>query len=463
MFCESRIEALVPQLKSYAEARIEEKLGGSFRLTVGNIDGGILHPIVLNDVKIKGAKASSPLSSLVISQVRTNYRIWNVLLASGRAQVLYGLFQKDSSVYLNFSTRDSAVEGFAQLKGDLARPEIKGYLNLFNKEKLDFSGKIEKGSFDIEIKPPVSGAIKCEGVFSRDGALVTNIKASHLVLCGMDIVFDATSRNRFVNSPSDPKNGILEGEIETHNLIINFKPFLDMKAVYRVSSGVLEIGELNLGDNLMARGKVFLREPYNIDALMTANNINLGWFMTGLGVKDPNSVLTGTMNGRFDFKGPVKRLKSNIHMEIKKGTIATLDFNSLTANLKGDGPYIRIEESRIARESGYFALEGEMDIRKAGKISMFDDIRMATDEKAITWDGWNSSRMLDIQEIRMKKKISDNLNLDFKKIVAEEKIDESLRDNDEIRLEYKLDAKDSLKMMMGTDNEFFGLEHKDTF
>ena len=63
----------------------------------------------------------------------------------------------------------------------------------------------------------------------------------------------------------------------------------------------------------------------------------------------------------------------------------------------------------------------------------------------------------------MKKKINDDIDIDFKKFTSEDTIDESLKYGDEVQLEYKLHPNDSLKVMVGQDKEFLGIEHKDKF
>jgi hypothetical protein len=135
----------------------------------------------------------------------------------------------------------------------------------------------------------------------------------------------------------------------------------------------------------------------------------------------------------------------------------------LSAHLKGDGPVIRIDDSRITRESGYFVLAGDMDLRKMGKTSMFANLRLVGDDKAITWDGWYTSKVQNVREVTMKKKITDDIGLDFKKFTSEDVIDESLKYTDEVQLEYKLHPNDSLKIMVGQDKDFLGIEHKDKF
>ena len=43
LFIEDRIEAFVPQMKNFAESRIEDALGGKIKLSIGDVDGGLLH------------------------------------------------------------------------------------------------------------------------------------------------------------------------------------------------------------------------------------------------------------------------------------------------------------------------------------------------------------------------------------------------------------------------------------
>jgi hypothetical protein len=47
--------------------------------------------------------------------------------------------------------------------------------------------------------------------------------------------------------------------------------------------------------------------------------------------------------------------------------------------------------------------------------------------------------------------------------MADERIDESLRETDEYELEYNLNPNESLKFRMGQEQDFFGLEHKNKF
>ena len=71
LFIEDRIEAFAPEVKSFAESKIEDAFGGKIKLAIGDIDGGLLHPITFNDIKIENAKGVSiiPVASSCYPQV----------------------------------------------------------------------------------------------------------------------------------------------------------------------------------------------------------------------------------------------------------------------------------------------------------------------------------------------------------------------------------------------------------
>lgn len=442
LLLEARIESFAPQLKTLAESKIEEVFDKRFNISIGRLDGGILHPLTLNDCVISDEKGNELLPFVKIDDIVSNYRIWDFVF---KRTIAY------PRVDVHFTNKNRNVSGFVRLEGDINNAKVKGYVNLLENERVDFVGQIKNRSFELEIKPK-SSIVKTRGSISDDGYIEADLKVSHLKLHGCDITCDGVLKTKG-----------MEGELAIKNLILNYKPFSDLKSSYKISNGVLDILNLEAGNDFKAYGKVGLIDPYEIDAVLVANNTSLSRIFSSLNIIQNPAVLSGMMNGKFEFKGPVKDLKTNAHIEVRKGSLAGLDFDYLSANLRGEGPIIRIEDSRITRESGYFVLAGEIDLTKAGKGNMFEGIKMASPDTAVIWDGWNTVKMKDFEEVTMKKKMSDEFGLEYKKFVANEKIDESLRENDEYELEYNLNSNESLKFKMGQEKDFFGLEHKNKF
>ena len=462
MFFESRVESFMPHLKDAMEARAEEMLGNRARLSIDNIGGGIIHPISFNDIKIKDKNDKPIFPSIVINRIKTNYRLWDVFIDKKDSSVIANLLSKDSSIDVNFTDRNKELSGFIRLEGDLINPSFIGSVTTAHIKRMDFSGSIKGDSFDLEIRPS-KGILRVHGKVAENGDLTAYVNADHLRLKGFDITCEGILKNRIKVSAENPKARFLEGELQTQKVILNYRPFLNLKAAYKIENSRLEIPSLDFEDSFRVYGTALIKDPYTVNLTLAVNNVNIAWLLSSLKCEDVASVISGTMSGKFELKGPAKKLKLSVQMDIRNGTIAKLNFNSLSATLKGDLPFLRIEDSRITRDSGYFALAGELDLRKIGKGNLFDDIKLVTDDMAITWDEWNATKLQYDEAVTMTKKLNEDFSIDFKKIVQDGKIDESSRDSDNVQLEYKLHPNDSLKMVVGQDSNFLGLEHKDKF
>lgn len=453
---EDRIEALAPQLKNYAEMKVEGALDGKARFSIGSIEGGIFSPITLNDIRISDSKHGPVFSSVDLPIVKTNYRIWDLLTKKKDKSLLSMLFFGDSYIDINFEFADKDILGFVRFSsGESGALAFKGHASFLGRERVGFSGSITDEYIDIEARPSV-GTVRAR-IYANEGSSVkADFKLEHVKIHGFDIVCAGTVTNTF-------GAGYSEGTLSTDKIILNHSPFLKVDARYKVSGSYFELESLNMEDSFSARGKIFFKEPNAFDVTVLSNNVNLGWLMPIFGAGKATEILSGTMNGKLDLKGYVNDIKSEVRLEIRKGTMSTLDFDFLSVNFKGDGPVLRIEDSRITRESGYFALGGELDLRKLGKPSLFEGIKMASDDQAINWDSLGTRSVQGAQEVRMNKKIIEGINIDFTKFLNEERIDEGSRYEDEVKLEYKLNSSESLKMMVGSNNDFFGLEHRDRF
>ena len=461
LYAESRIEALVPELKAFAEAKVERAFGNKIKLSIGAVDGGILQPITLNDVKIEQVKAAAFLESLVINNIRINNRVWDFLKMKKTPQVS-DLLEKNSALYVNFSLKKGDIKGFVGIEGDLEKSKLAGYVVFPGNEKFEFTGTVRGDTFNVSIRSK-TGEIQLRGSVSDSGEVSIRFETGHIKSHGIDVACNGTARVRVIRTGTTPADTRVEGELDTTGLFVNYKPLPEVKARFSISNNVLSISGLSLGDDIKLYGDVSLKRPNAVDVTLTANNVSLTWLLQQFGMKDPGSMATGTLNGKFILKGFVNKLNLESVFEIRKGTISTLDYDNLNAHLKGDLPFLKIEEARMTRKSGYLALGGEINVSKIGKDVFFKDVKLITDDNAISWDEWGSVKRQGVEEVTMAKNLTSDIGLQYKKFVTNQKIDESTRDGDEVKLEYKLNAHDSLGVSMGQDKDFFGFEHKDKF
>lgn len=460
ILAESRIEALVPELKAMAEMRVGQALGGDTMLAIGSVDGGIIGPIVLNGVRLEQEKGSALFRTLVINNIRTNYKFWDLLRMKGANDVGDAL-QKGSSVYVDFSAYDGGITGFAGIEGSLKESRISGYVRLFGSDKIEFALSVKGDNFDLMVRPG-SGSLRFTGAISDDGFIDAGFKAEHIKVRGSDIVCEGRIRNRIL-APSSGGNPGAEGEIETSHISVDHRDLPNIRSAYSLANGELKVSGLVFGDGLRASGSVGLRKPNALDITLLVDNLSLSKLLLSFGIKDAASMVSGTMNGKFILKGQPGKMNLESRFDIRNGTMGELDFSCLSASLKGDLPFLKIEEARLTRPSGYLELEGEVDLAKVGKNEFFRNVKLVTDDNAIAWDKWDSVRRRDVNELSMSKKLTSDIGIRYKKYVNENGIGEDSREGDEVRLEYKLTSSESLGIMVGKDEDFFGFEHRDKF
>lgn len=476
LFLENRVESFTPAIRHVVEARVGEAFDKNLELSIGDLDGGILRPFVLSDVKLKYKKGSGIFSYFEIKNLKSNYRIWDIVFRS-RPGLLGFLFPPSVPyVQASFATKNNELTGLVIFKGDVKNARISGYVNLFGNEKrYRLAGHVRSGAFTIELSERTrstmqrtrlsgsrTGGVKIEGGISSDGYVEASVRINHLRINDLEVACDIAVKSMFLQDPLCSMKDYLEGDVKIRNLILNDAPPLGISASYKISNGILEIPNLAIDNGFRMQGKILLAYPYSLSLVCLADNVNLNRVLACLDMQD-EPFLSGIMNGKFEISGPMARPRSAVHIEVRSGRLGPVDFDYLVANLKGEGSMVRIEDSRITRESGYFALAGEIDMSKLGKAGCFQDIKLSTDDKAIIWDKWSAEKIQGVEEIQMKKKMSENINLGFKKFMPGKMIDESLRDHDEYELEYKIFPNQSLKMTLGNDKDFFGFEHKDKF
>jgi len=462
LFVEARIEAFAPQVKDFITLKAEEALGGKVKLSIGNVEGGILNPISFNEIKLKDKHDAAIFTSIVIDSIRTNYHVWDLLLKRVERSGISNILSRDTFVYVNFETKNRENSGFVRINGDLSDARVIGSLSLFNNEKVDFEGRITTEYFAFELKP-IAGIVKIYGRISSSGDIIMNVRTECFKIHGISIACDLLMRNKITADPAVPTEKTLDSELLTRRIVVNGKTYPEIKATYRISKDVLDISRFEFGDNIKMSGKIILRDPYKVDIRILIDNLSCTRFFAIFGAQEIAKVFSGNLNAKIELKGPYKNPKSNISLEVRKGNLMMMDFDSLSVIFKGDGPLLRIDDSRIVRQSGSLVIAGEFDVRKIGKGILFDNLKLISDEKALTWDRFNTSKLNGTEEVNMQKKLSSDLNLGFKRYLNDERVGGSSRDKDEFQLKYKLNELDSLAMSVKDGGGFFGMEHRDSF
>jgi len=466
-FLETYIQRIIPELTPLVEAELEELFNNKLDISIDTIEGGIFRHYRLKKVRLRDVQGAFP--AVEIEQITLNSGLIGLL--KNKAMGVQGIFYALSHPFIDLSIHGK--EGW--FNGDIRVEEtgsgmlrFEGFKKPFKKENILFQGSISPSSdlthtvFSVNASP-LQGALTLEGEIAG-GDLSISAKVDHMRLLGADIVSEALLTGSFKNIASG-KLALFEGRLKTASLIINQRPFRDIDLHFQLTlplnhtqtfldRSMLDIKNLKLGKDIMVWGRVFLESPeYPIDITIVVDNLNITQLLLDLKVKMPElSYISGLASAHFSLKGPLSKLESSGRLDIKKGNLGQIIFETLSLSLKGNGPLLRITDSRINKSEGYMLMQGEMDLRNFNN-DLFQDV----------WEGWNivKENTGDLR-IRATKPISDRMSIGFKTFVNDENDTQDDR-RSSLELEYKLYKKDSLKMRMGAEQEYFGLEHTERF
>lgn len=464
LFIEARIEAVLPQLKNLVESKLEEMTAHQVKVSIGSLDGGIIRPLSLHDIVLRDKNGNAIFPFVQITSIVSNYRAWDTLSNMLPADRRPAIFVSRPYFIVNFTTKGREAIGYARIESsEDGSLKSSGSVKLFKSERIDFIAEAKLDTFRMECRPK-AGSFSVEVSVPSDTDTLVRLALRRLRLGRNDIIGNIAVDNKAVKAQADEAGGqgYFKGTIAADGIMLNDRPLFDMKGSYKISEGRFDISDFRLGKDFVANGTIGLRPPYPVNMVLTADNVSMNRMLGYFDAQD-GLVLSGVMSGKFELSGPLRKARLIARMDVKQGNLGPIDFDHLSASLRGEGPFIRIEDARVSRKSGYFSLEGDIDLRKSGRSNVFENIQLTSDDRAIMWDDWNATRWQDVSELRMNKKVTEDLNMGFTKFFSDDRVDESFRQSDKIEFEYNLQANDSLKLEVGQDSNFLGLQHKDKF
>jgi len=296
--------------------------------------------------------------------------------------------------------------------------------------------------------------------FLNDNYFVSELKIEDIDLNGVSISGNFFIKGRIV--PGNNKNNpVLEGKFVSRDMKINSRSFKSLSMSFDFKNTRLGIRSLRLGDSYELKGMLDLAQPFYADLTFIINRAYMRDLAFIMGLKNPELVL-GVMSGMITAKGKLDEIVSEGFINSKNGKIGSLDYDSAVIKIKGSGPIINISDSNIKHGKGTIDIEGYMDLRGIAKKNFYNSLKIKSDMKEIAWKEWDITKS-GIDELRMTKDISENIQVGFKTMRRDPLTTYYKRENpEEMSLEYNMGL-ENLQMKLRENEEFFGIEHNVKF
>jgi len=468
---EDRLQMLAPGLKVIAERKIAAMMKGGGEVSIGAIRGGIFRDLELDNIRIRPRDGGTGAPFFKIDNVRVDFRVWDLISGKRSRDIVApivrvsvgpdGQYSIGPHMVVRLSAMNGELNGHIKLEGGPASARAEGVIVFFG-ENIPFKGNFTFDGERLTLERfSVRGVLISRGVIDlRKRTVDIEAQCNHLTVDGADVVCAARFSGSYERADSSGPS--FTGELIAKNLIINQRPFGDVRASFGVRGRVLSIANFSMGSQIRMKGDISLQGPlYPVDLSIVVDNLNITEVLVNVRYRDV-AFVSGFLSAKATVKGPVRKPDVRCALEVHRGNIGDLSFNSLTATLAGMGPIVTIDEARINREHGHLTVTGDLDLRDVGRPNLFENIQMFTDDKNLVWNGWDISKETSSAEVWAVANMTDDAGIAFKTYMEDERVDPRDRQS-EFEVEYKIFDNHALKMRFGEDTEFVGLEHKEKF
>ena len=398
---------------------------------------------------------------------------------------LYNLAERPSTL-MNISLEDEKLSVNLSTDGPIDDFAVIGSVNLLKSRTFDLNARVtttgEEGivrvsnlsigtDYLVDIKfdlnknggtfsvSPKEGKIQGDFLLG-DTYLSLNGRAEHAKIAGFDLIGD-------FNSVIARKTGAGEGaalrcDAKITDVMLNYIAFSDIRLFCMLEDDTLEILSFEIGENFRLHGKALLEAPYDLDLEVAINNMDLAKIAELQRGNNAPADIMGTLNGSLKMTGPFENAVTKGRFEVTNGRLGDVVFNYGVANIKGKGPVLTLEDSKIHKDAGFLLVNGTINMRDIGKRNIFENVIVETDQKVVIWEGWEVTKPADGHVINASKELGRDFRVNFQTFTGSKNPDETQKTS-HVELEHKMTETDSLKMRLKDNDEFFGVEHKIKF
>jgi hypothetical protein len=164
-----------------------------------------------------------------------------------------------------------------------------------------------------------------------------------------------------VHRQNDQVTGI-SGSFWSQYSLVDHKTVPEMSGRFDLKDGTLRVDDLIVGD-FNAEGSADIISPYNLEAMVAFDGIDLGYFLDWLSGGKKKFVGSGELSGKIVLGGTPERLSLKSTITSDGGYVETLPYDRMVLQLQGIYPLVELTNSTITRTNGFsFDLDGTVDL-----------------------------------------------------------------------------------------------------
>jgi len=306
------------------------------------------------------------------------------------------------------------------------------------------------------------GTSTINGNYSNWPKFTTDITNAHIKIYDVDFSNITHLTCEFLFQEESFSHLMLD--LSTESTILNYYPFDEAKASCYIDTDGFRLIYIKVGNSTSASGALMFSQAQPSGFLrVTVADFDIKK-LSILSKELEDALAYGRFSGEIFIEGSLDASKTTGKLQAHDGVFGNIKYEDMILNFDGEGPEIRVYDSRLIREDSFLTLEGRLDIRNIGKMGFLKDVTISTDEQTIIWHGWDITKTAEDDNITLKKGLDGKVRVGFKKYMDDETTYKMQDQQDEVALEYELtDNNELLQYKAKEKEEFLGLMKKYKF
>ncbi len=301
-------------------------------------------------------------------------------------------------------------------------------------------------------------------IFYKNNSFQLEIPVSHVNMAESDVTSLVKVKGHLARLPDG--NDALIGHIHTEGTVINWKPLSEeSKFDFIFTEDYFRLVSSNFLGGIGVTGEVDFKDDFNLDLSIEALGYSLDNLSTFLSA-DAAFKLQGHMDLDIQFSGSPWAPQVNGHTRIYRGWVSRRDFKAMDLNMAGVYPTVKLEGSRILMEDGTSMrlADRTLEVKDLFREKTYENLVAEAQQDTVVWGDWEFSRPKDARdqsEFLMQRILGDKARVHLREYNDRNEAFDSIDSKRvEVGFEYRLRAKDSLKLELREDEEFVGIERK---
>ena len=302
-----------------------------------------------------------------------------------------------------------------------------------------------------------------EGVIENE-AFDFKLSLNHIRLENLDVTTTMAFKGRVMPDP-DHASKKLVGSWTTQGTVVNWKPVPKESMMrFEITEDQFIIHDATILGGIEIEGVIGHTSREDVDLKLVAKRYPLRQIYDILSFSN-NPSMGGTMDGQILLSGSLHHPRIHGQILIENPDSNAERFKNIQLNFSGIYPTVRLSQSRMVTQNGTVMKfsNQELHVQELLDVTTYEDLVRRTEQTMVTWGDWTLKRQEEEDSVSLEHGFGEDLKLTYERLEHDETRIHHSESKDKFHLEYLLGGKQSVKMEVKEDEQFFGLQRKSVF